>query len=64
MCLTEVACGISNQRSCHDEFVDHEKTLLFYLGAKKAKICQIWPLNFYFFLYRKAHRYQIHSTQN
>ena len=46
VCLTEVACGISNQRSCHDEFVDYEKTLLFYLGAKKAKICQIWPLNF------------------
>ena len=49
MCLTEVACGISNQRSCHDEFVDYEKTLLFYLGAKKAKICQIWPPNFSIF---------------
>ena len=46
LCLTEVAYGISNQRSCHDQFVDYE-TPIFYLGAKKAKICQIWPLNFF-----------------
>ena len=45
LCLTEVAYGISNQRSCHDQFVDYETTI-FYLGAKKAKICQIWPLDF------------------
>ena len=64
MCLTEVACGISNQRSCHDEFVDYEKTLLFYLGAKKSQNMSNWPPNFSYFFYRKAHRYQIHATQN
>ena len=37
VCLTEVACVIWNQKSCHDEFVDYEKTLLFYLGAKKRQ---------------------------
>ena len=64
VCLTEVACGISNQRSCHDEFVDYEKTLLFYLGAKKSQNMSNLASQFFFFIYRKAHRYQIHATQN
>ena len=48
VCLTEVACGTSNQRSCHDEFVDYEKTLLFYLGAKKSQ-------NIFSFFYIERH---------